>query len=307
MQRLIKITDVTRQHIADEMAMRNIWYHGNQNEPDFLTRLFDLKHLPSRDYRYSNAYDDIYQHMVNNSDWDPDWIYSDSRIDLLHCEDDLYLRFLAATLHPRVRSDAEEISFLFDVYNNYLSADGFELIQNGDISGCPVFVGRERILGDSLLEAKKIEIKRYLNSEYVRSKIGLMTDAIKQDTDLAIGIAKELIETTCKSILIQNGITIDSDWTLPQLLKTTNNSLDFAPKAAANPEKAEKGVKQILNGIATIVHGISEIRNSYGSGHGKESSFKGLETKYAKLLVGLVSEISIFYLTTNGETAELIE
>lgn len=63
-----KITDVTRRHIADEMTIGKIWYHGNQTEPDFLARLFDLKSLPSRDGRYSNAYDDIYQHMVNNND-----------------------------------------------------------------------------------------------------------------------------------------------------------------------------------------------------------------------------------------------
>jgi hypothetical protein len=31
-----RITDVTRQHIADEMTIGKIWYHGNQTEPDFL-------------------------------------------------------------------------------------------------------------------------------------------------------------------------------------------------------------------------------------------------------------------------------
>ncbi|MDR2384958.1 MAG: hypothetical protein LBD80_04760 [Tannerella sp.] len=34
--------------------------------------MFDLKSLKSRDCRYSNAYDDIYQRTVNNSDLDED-------------------------------------------------------------------------------------------------------------------------------------------------------------------------------------------------------------------------------------------
>lgn len=67
-----RVTDITRRHISDEMTIGKLWYHGNQAEPDFLARIFDLKSLPSRDYRYTNAYDDIYQHMVNNNDWDED-------------------------------------------------------------------------------------------------------------------------------------------------------------------------------------------------------------------------------------------
>lgn len=302
-----KITDVTRRQIADEMAIGKIWYHGNQTEPDFLARLFDLKSLKSRDYRYTNAYDDIYQHMVNNNDWDDDWIYSDPRINLSHCEDETYLNFLAMTVHPRVRTDTDEVTKLTDIYNKHLDADGFEIAQTDEISGKPVFTGRQKIIGQSHLTAKKVEIKRYLNTAYVNGKINTMTDAINKDTDLAIGTAKELLETTCKSILRQKGETINTNWTLPQLLKATSNSLDFMPKEAEDPEKAEKAIKQLLGGIFSIVQGVGELRNGYGTGHGKDADFKGLEIKYAKLLVGVVSEIAIFYLATNGETAELVE
>jgi len=302
-----KITDVTRRHIADEMTIGNIWYNGNQTEPDFLARLFDLKSLPSRDYRYTNAYDDIYQHMVNNNDWEVDWIYSDPRINLSHCDDETYLKFLAMTVHPRVRTNSDEVSRLVEIFNKHLNKDGFEVAQTDEISGKPVFSGRQRAIGQAHLVAKKVEIKKYLNTAYVNGKINTMTDAIHKDTDLAIGTAKELLETTCKSILRQKSIEIKSDWTLPQLIKVTTNSLDFTPKEADDPEKAEKAIKQILGGIASIVQGVGELRNGYGTGHGKDADFKGLEIKYAKLLVGVVSEIAILYLATNGETAELIE
>jgi hypothetical protein len=302
-----KITDVTRRQIADEMSLNKLWYHGNLTDPDFLARLFDIKSLPSRDYRYNNAYDDIYQHMVNNTDWDNDWIYNDPRINLSYCDDDTYLRFLALTLHPRVRTDTGEIQKLVEIYNKHLDNDGFETIQTDEISGKPVFSGRQKVIGQANLIAKKIEIKKYLNTEYVNNKINIMNDAVYKDTDLAIGMAKELLETTCKSILKQKAVVVDSNWTLPQLLKTTTNALDFTPKAAADPLNAEKSIRQILGGISSIVHGVSELRNSYGTGHGKDADFKALEGKYAKLLVGVVSEIVILYLSTNGETAELVE
>jgi len=303
-----KITDVTRQHVADEMQIAKLWYHGRLNEPDFLGRIFNLKSLPSRyDDRWDNAYDDIYQHTVNNSDYEEGWIYTDPRINLLHCDDEIYLKFLSTTIHPIIRSNQEEVSALLELYNKNLNADGFEIAQSDEISGKHVFTGRQKIIGQGQLVAKKVEIKKYLNTTYVNGKINTMNDAIYKDTDLAIGTAKELLETTCKSILKQKGVGIDPDLTLPQLLKVTTASLDFKPKEADDPDKAEKAIRQILGGITSIVHGVAELRNGYGTGHGKDADFKGLEVKYAKLFVGVVSEIAILYLATNGETAELIE
>ena len=151
------------------------------------------------------------------------------------------------------------------------------------------------------------EIKKYLNTEYVNSKVSIMNESVYKDSDIALGTAKELLETTCKSIIKQKGKDINKDWTLPQLLKATTAILDFKPKQVDNPENAEQSIKQILGGISSIVQATTELRNSYGTGHGKDAHFKGLETKYAKLLVGVVSEIVILYLSTNGETAELVE
>jgi len=302
-----KITVITRRNIADKLSVGKLWYHGRLGEPDFLNRLYDLKKLPSRDYRYSNAYDDIYKHMVINNDWESDWVFTDTRFNLMHSSDEEYLRFLAETLHPAVRMDEEEILKIQEIYNNNLDADGFEIIQVSEISGKPVFEGRQKIIGKSHLIAKKSEIKKYLNTEYVNNKINLMNESISTDTDLAIGTAKELIETACKSILKKNGKESSPVWNLGKLLKETSDILDFKPKKATNPDKADTSIRQILKGITMLINGIAELRNSYGSGHGKESDFQMLEPKYAKLIVGTVSELVIFYLATNGENSELIE
>ena len=302
-----KITTITRRNIADELNVGKLWYHGRLDEPDFLSRLYDLKNLPSRDYRYNNAYDDIYQHMVMNNDWESDWVFTDTRFNLMHTSDDEYLRFLSESLHPAVRMDEEEILKIQEIYNNHLEADGFEIIQTSEISGRPVFEGRAKVIGKSHLIAKKAEIKKYLNTEYVNNKINLMNEAVSTDTDLAIGTAKELIETACKSILKKHGKESIPDWNLGKLLKETSNILDFKPKKATNPDKAKSSIKQILKGITILINGVAELRNAYGTGHGKESDFQMLESKYAKLIVGTVSELVIFYLATDGEDTELIE
>ena len=73
-----------------------------------MARLYDLSSLPSHDYRYANASRDIFQHRVRNSDWEDDWVFYDSRFNLMYKSDEEFLRFLAETVHPIVRPDAEE-------------------------------------------------------------------------------------------------------------------------------------------------------------------------------------------------------
>lgn len=55
------------------------------DEEQFLSRLYDLQNMPSTDWRFKNAYEDIRQHCTNNSDWDNDWVFYDSRFDLYMC------------------------------------------------------------------------------------------------------------------------------------------------------------------------------------------------------------------------------
>ncbi len=304
-----KISSITRRHIADAMIAGHLHYSGASLESDFLSRLYDLATMPSTDYRkeYNTAYKDIRQHADNNpGDWQPGWVFFDQRFNLLHCPDEEYLNFLNETISPYVRAKSDEQFTLVERYNKHLIKDGYHFIQVDEVSGRPVFKWAPISAGHEEMAAKAVVIKKYLNTEYVSKQVDKMNKAISTDTDIAIGTGKELLETVCKSILKAKGVEIDDEWTLPQLLKHTTNSLDFKPKEADDPNAAEKSIKQILGGIQTIVHGITELRNAYGSGHGKDADFKGLESKYAKLFVGVVSEIAIIYLSTNGET-ELTE
>ncbi len=43
-------------------------YYGRLGKTEFLERLYNLKKMKSCDSRYSNAYEDIVQHTINNDD-----------------------------------------------------------------------------------------------------------------------------------------------------------------------------------------------------------------------------------------------
>lgn len=296
-----------RRKIADELGLMQGDYYGKMNEPDFLSRLYDLRSMHSRDPRYQNAYGDIYQHMVMNTDWDDGWVFNDPRFNLMHCDDEIFLKFLSETLHPLVVVSTDHERKMLELYNRVLSEDGYELLQKGEIQGRPLYEGVKKLLGNAQLLVHAQDVKKHLSSSYVDQKISLMNESVEKDTSLAIGTAKELVETVCKSILKQKSISVDKEWDVAKLLKETTNALNFRPQNADEPAKAEKSIKQILGGISSAIQGVTELRNSYGSGHGKEAAFVGLEPKFSRLIVGLVSSVAIFYLSTNGEEAELIE
>lgn len=49
---------------------------------------------------------------------------------------------------------------------------------------------------------------------------------------------------------------------------------------------AAKTMKALLGNLRGIAGALAELRNSYGSGHGKSVSFRGLKERHAKLAVG---------------------
>lgn len=141
------------------------------------------------------------------------------------------------------------------------------------------------------------KISEILSQDYVRKQIKLMTQSIKQNSHLAIGTAKELIETCCKHILKEEGIQYERDWDIQKLVKETNKVIELVPFEVDNKEVVKISTAKILSGFSNIVHGITELRNSYGSGHGHEPNFKMIDEVYIKLAVSAAGELAIFYLS----------
>jgi hypothetical protein len=56
-----------------------------------------------------------------------------------------------------------------------------------------------------------------------------MQNAVEDDSGLAIGTAKELVETTCKTILEERGIQFDEHDDIAKLVKKTRKALGLVP------------------------------------------------------------------------------
>lgn len=300
----MRISEITRRDIIDAIRIEGMIWHGRLEEAEFLGRIFDLERLPSTDSRFKDATGDIWQHRVNNNDWDDNWIFEDSRLNLMRGDDEIFLRFLCETLHPVVRPDVSQAERLCQTYNNYLRNDGFRLSEKTRMSGKPVFVGRYVGFGvtPGISHARRVLVRA--DEGYVAQQITRMEGAAINDPDLAIGTAKELLETCCRTILADRGVPVSKSMDLPQLVKLACKELQLTPDDIPEKAKAAETIKRLLSNLGAVAQGIAELRNQYGTGHGKPVGNKGLSSRHAKLAVGASATLAVFLIETHQQRSK---
>lgn len=150
------------------------------------------------------------------------------------------------------------------------------------------------------LAVNAAELQEKFSNQYLSKQIELMLKMQSENPTDAIGKAKELIESCCKTILDNKGVAWDKNWDMSKLTGETLSLLNLTPKSIADTDPVSENIKAVLGNLRGISTKLAEIRNPYGSGHGKSASFTGLETRHAKLAVGC----SITFVTFLWDTYE---
>jgi hypothetical protein len=298
-----RITPLTRRDIFDYIRTEAGPWSGGLDEIDFLARIYDLEALPSNDYRFSTASGDIWQHRVNNEDWDYYWVFSDSRFRLASGPDEVLLGFLAQMVHPVVQPDAQRAKKIVDDLNQLLAPDGWMLKPHKQLSGRPVYAPARTGTGANPSLTSAHEVATRIDAEHISQQITRMEGAIESDAALAIGTAKEFVESICKTILDDRQTPHDKKDDLPALVKKTTKALQLTADDIADTAKAAETIKRMLNNLGTIVQGSAELRNAYGTGHGKSGNQarQGLKPRHARLAVGAASTLGVFLWETHEE------
>jgi len=293
------LSEITRRDIVDVLTLSGISYNGRLEEVDFLGRLFDLKDLPSYDGRFADASGDIFQHRVNNNDWEDDWIFTDSRFNLLHGPEGKFLDFLAMIIHPAIRRDESETDKILNLVNPILRREGWELAEKERLAGMRVFAGRKA--GSPTLPAFSAAkgMAERVDAAYVHRQIQRIEKAVEEDPEQAIGTAKELVETVAKTILIDHGQAIPEDADLPKLVRVALKQVRLVPDNIPDGVYASDIIKKLLMNLATISNGLAELRNGYGTGHGKAARTHGLQARHARLAVGAATTLAVFMQETS--------
>lgn len=132
-------------------------------------------------------------------------------------------------------------------------------------------------------------------------QIERMKSAIDDDPGLAIGTAKELVETTCKTILEERGVEVDQNVDIVKLVKETRKVLGLIPESIPNSAKGAETIRRLLGNLGNVAQGLGELRNLYGTGHGKHGSSRGLGARHARLAVGTAATLATFLFETHQE------
>ena len=300
-----KISEVAKRDIQDifncgvvrpDGSTVKIFWSGRLNDEDFLSRLHDLSNMPSYDHRYSDAAGDIHCH-VGWGDWEDDWVFTDPRFNYLHVDDEMFLRFLCEVFHPAVTKNSVEDPdspemYVLEEIQKIIRSEGYELYETKRLANKPVFAWRE-VGATNTIEQQTEALKEAFSSNYLRTQIDQMQKSMESNPGDAVGKAKELIESCCKTILEERGVAVDEEWEIPKLLKETTSRLDLLPTGVENA-KVDEAVKRLLGNLSQMTFQLATMRNKMGTGHGKANSFIGLEPRHAKLAVGSASTLCWF-------------
>ena len=134
----------------------------------------------------------------------------------------------------------------------------------------------------------------------INRQVERLAAAAESDPALAVGTAKELVETVCKTILEDRGITPGND-DFPKLVRAVAKELSLLPDGVSEKAKGSDVIRRLLSNLGQVTQGLAELRNLYGTGHGRSARAKGVQPRHAKLAIGSAATLAVFLLETHLE------
>jgi len=148
--------------------------------------------------------------------------------------------------------------------------------------------------GDSL----DLAIPSALDTSHLSVYLDRINSSVESDPELAVGTTKELVEATLKSILRGLNENFDeSKEDIPVLLKRVQRILELSPDDVDVARRGADTIKRIWGNLGAIAIGVAELRNLYGSGHGR-SQRRVVDARLARLVVGSGGTLCKFLLET---------
>lgn len=302
------ISEVTKRDVSDllingldindifQSKRVKISWHGRIGELDFIKRICDVSKIQVDDSRCRNFEEEFVRHREYNSDYDDDYFFTLDKLPYKNSDSDTFLKIICEMFHPAVRNENGYWKEFKDAISNLIREDGFEFYVIDHISGREVYGYRKIVFLDSTQSLNIENLKKVseeINSDYINKQIAIMEHNQRENPTEAIGKAKELLETICKTILNRLDKEIDESWEIQTLTAKTYKALKLSPDDVKDGPLSQT-IKQILGGLNSVSSGMASLRNSYGSGHGKNEYFKPLPERYAKLAIGSVSTLVVF-------------
>lgn len=119
---------------------------------------------------------------------------------------------------------------------------------------------------------------------HVEEQVNAIELAVVENPGLAFDLAKTLVESVCRWVLVERSVPFTEDDDLPKLFRTATQSLPFLPPEARHETEIRRSLDRTLSGLHTAIQGICELRNRCGfASHGSGNPRPAMESVQALL------------------------
>lgn len=192
----------------------------------------------------------------------------------------------ALTLHERFPKLIEVSDFVS--LPAWLAANEANLFNRLFVIGADAAMPDGTILSAAEATATRLEVAE------MRRQIERIRRDHASDPEAAIGQAKELVETVCKTILGVGGADDGGVWKFPQLVKKALLHLGIDPSQQAGTDAVQvRAAQEMVGGVSKILNGADELRNARGTGHGRSKS-PLVDDAVAQLAVGAALAAAVY-------------
>ena len=185
-----------------------------------------------------------------------------------------------------INDDLERLRIVED----YVSLD--EWLKNAD----PSLHAELYDTGEDIALDAVVEIADHLDIIELNKHAARIRNSIRDDPEQAIGSAKDLLESVLKSTVGLEGERSSED--IHDLLKLARKELGLNPEQQGVP--GQDTIVRTLSNLGQIVIGVGEVRNLYGTGHGRYRS-KELDIVHARLVVNAAVTVASYLLEIANE------
>ncbi len=300
-----KISEITKRNITEilkngvsadyafEDRLDKIEWHGTKSELNFIERILKKVSDNVAKEQYNNF---KIEYSNCKCIYDANYCFLELETSPYQSGDDkLFFEILCEIFHPEVRNEQHNWEMVKEAISKALKEDGFTFYKKEKISGKDVFGVREiHFLDETSVHTEGIvKLGKIINTPYIMQQIKILKDNVKNNSTVAIGKSKELLEATFKFILSELNIEYSNKDELNDLNKKVINVLGLN---LTEENKKIKGITNLFGGLINISQGLATLRNEFGDGHGKDPDYVALSRIYGELAVGSASVYIAFLL-----------
>lgn len=189
-------------------------------------------------------------------------------------------------------SDPERHEAVIDYLNARLSYDGLELQRVGSSVrlGTP---GRSASVVNALANAIVV-----IDFDTVTRDLDRALMSAEQDPEDAVTSACSVVESVCRSVLIELGLPLPQKKDVQGLYQAIREPLGLSPDKPGVPDEIAGDVRTILGGLNSIVNGVGSLRTHGGDAHGRERGYRRVDSRIARLAIHSASTVSLFLVET---------